>query len=230
MLFDPTAQRSALTDHSAKFVRRESRSKVVIRRTKLACLGLAASMALPSGLSNFSRLYADAPADGSGPQDSQANPSTADLLKLGIDEYNQGQYEESVATLQEVNVKSLSEQDRQTWLSILAKANEAATQRRDARAELARGDQARKANRIAEAQGHYNAVLSNPRADAATRQAAQQELARLKASQPNVSPDGKAAYVSCIGSNQVDEIDPLTWKVSRSISTGNGTDGLAWAK
>jgi YVTN family beta-propeller protein len=45
-----------------------------------------------------------------------------------------------------------------------------------------------------------------------------------------VRPDGKAAYVSCIGSNQVAEIDVATWKVSRTIATGNGTDGLGWAK
>ena len=45
-----------------------------------------------------------------------------------------------------------------------------------------------------------------------------------------VRPDGKAAYVSCIGSNQVAEIDAATWKVSRMIATGNGTDGLGWAK
>jgi general secretion pathway protein D len=168
----------------------------MIRRKKLACLGLAAaaSMALPSGLSSFSRLYADPSTGGSGSPDSQANPSNADLLKLGIDQYNQGQYEESVATLQEVSVKSLGDQDRQTWVSILSKANEAATQRRDARTELARGDESRKANQIADAQGHYNAVLNNPRADAATRQAAQQQLAHLAATQATVSPDGKAAY------------------------------------
>jgi YVTN family beta-propeller protein len=45
-----------------------------------------------------------------------------------------------------------------------------------------------------------------------------------------VRPDGKAAYVSCIGSNQVAEIDAATWKVTRVIATGNGTDGLGWAK
>jgi YVTN family beta-propeller protein len=45
-----------------------------------------------------------------------------------------------------------------------------------------------------------------------------------------VRPDGKAAYVSCIGSNQVEEIDASTWKVTRVIATGNGTDGLGWAK
>ena len=45
-----------------------------------------------------------------------------------------------------------------------------------------------------------------------------------------VRPDGKAAYVSCMGANQVAEIDLATWTVKRTIQTGNGTDGLGWAK
>ena len=32
-----------------------------------------------------------------------------------------------------------------------------------------------------------------------------------------VRPDGKAAYVSCMGANQVAEIDLATWKVTRTI-------------
>jgi DNA-binding beta-propeller fold protein YncE len=44
-----------------------------------------------------------------------------------------------------------------------------------------------------------------------------------------VRPDGKAAYVSCAGSSQVAEIDLASWKVTRLIATGKGTDGLAWA-
>jgi YVTN family beta-propeller protein len=42
-------------------------------------------------------------------------------------------------------------------------------------------------------------------------------------------PDGKAAYVSCMHSNQVAEIDLGSWKVTRLIATGKQTDGLAWA-
>jgi YVTN family beta-propeller protein len=43
------------------------------------------------------------------------------------------------------------------------------------------------------------------------------------------SPDGNTAYVSCMGSNQVAEIDLGTWKVARFIATGKGSDGLSWA-
>jgi YVTN family beta-propeller protein len=45
-----------------------------------------------------------------------------------------------------------------------------------------------------------------------------------------VRPDGKAAYVSCMGDKQVAEIDLATWTVSRNIATGAGTDGLGWAR
>ena len=41
-------------------------------------------------------------------------------------------------------------------------------------------------------------------------------------------PDGKSAYVSCAGANEVAEIDLATWKVKRTIATGNVTDGLGW--
>jgi len=45
-----------------------------------------------------------------------------------------------------------------------------------------------------------------------------------------VQPDGKTAYVSCMhGAGTVSEIDLGSWKVTRTISTGNSTDGLAWA-
>lgn len=44
-----------------------------------------------------------------------------------------------------------------------------------------------------------------------------------------VRPDGKVAYVSCMGSDQVAEVDLAQWKVTRLIKTGKLTDGLAWA-
>lgn len=46
-----------------------------------------------------------------------------------------------------------------------------------------------------------------------------------------VTPDGKTAYVSCMhGAGTVSEIDLGTWKVTRTITTGSSTDGLAWAR
>lgn len=45
-----------------------------------------------------------------------------------------------------------------------------------------------------------------------------------------VRPDDKAAYVSCVGTSRVAEVDLTTWKVTRMIATGKGTDGLSWAR
>jgi DNA-binding beta-propeller fold protein YncE len=45
-----------------------------------------------------------------------------------------------------------------------------------------------------------------------------------------VQPDGACAYVSCDASREVAVIDLKDWKVAKMISTGPGTDGLAWAK
>jgi len=44
-----------------------------------------------------------------------------------------------------------------------------------------------------------------------------------------IQPDGAFAYVSCDASRQVAVIDLKTWKRSKLIATGPGTDGLAWA-
>src|ERR1700679_4042975 len=92
VLFDPPVDSTA-TDVSAKdstvtfSTRRESRSNAMIRRKKIACLGLAASIVVPNGLATFSQLYADQSA-GAGSSNSQARPTNADLLKLGVDQYN----------------------------------------------------------------------------------------------------------------------------------------------
>jgi type II secretory pathway component GspD/PulD (secretin) len=184
----------------------------MMRRKKLACLGLAASMALPAGTTNFNKLFADSTAGSGNPQaGSQTNPGNAQLLKDGIDQYNQGQYDQAVNTLQEIDLNALSADDHATVINLLAKANEAATQRRSARAELIRGDEARKANHFADAQMHYNAVLTNPRADAQTRQAAQQNASAIASAASAETGDGKAAY-----QRAVDEYRKGLWKQARA--------------
>jgi DNA-binding beta-propeller fold protein YncE len=44
-----------------------------------------------------------------------------------------------------------------------------------------------------------------------------------------VAPDGHA-YVSCVRSRNVAQIDLSNWTVSRRIATGRGTDGLSWSR
>ncbi len=80
-----------------------------------------------------------------------------------------------------------------------------------AREEFARGEEARKANDLADAQTHYNAVLNNPRADAQTTQKAQQQLAAVTVAQKTDSSDGKSAYKQA-----VDEYRKGLWKQARA--------------
>lgn len=42
-------------------------------------------------------------------------------------------------------------------------------------------------------------------------------------------PDGKVAYVSCVTSHQIAEVNLATWKVTRTIQDGKNSDGIAWA-
>ena len=44
-----------------------------------------------------------------------------------------------------------------------------------------------------------------------------------------VRPGSKIAYVSCVGSHQIAEVDLATWKVTRTIQDGKNSDGIAWA-
>jgi len=42
-------------------------------------------------------------------------------------------------------------------------------------------------------------------------------------------PGGKIAYVSCVDSHQIAEIDLASWNVTRTIQDGKNSDGIAWA-
>jgi hypothetical protein len=42
-------------------------------------------------------------------------------------------------------------------------------------------------------------------------------------------PDGKVAYISCVASHTIAELDLATWKITRTIQDGDHSDGIAWA-
>lgn len=44
-----------------------------------------------------------------------------------------------------------------------------------------------------------------------------------------IRPDGRVAYVSCAASGTVSAIDLVAWKVTGTVRTALGADGLAWA-
>ena len=43
-----------------------------------------------------------------------------------------------------------------------------------------------------------------------------------------VAPDGTRAYVAVTGDNRVSVVDLPTLRITQSIETGNGPDGMAW--
>jgi general secretion pathway protein D len=188
---------------------RERELNPMMRRKRLACLGLAAAMSLPTGLSRFCTTFA-AGATG----DTQAKPSAADQLKQGIAQYKAGQFEESVTTLEQIDTKALSESDRSTMIATLTKADDAANQRKAARAEFQLGEEARKANRMVEAEGHYKAVVTNPSADAGTLDKAKSQLALVAAGEKNNQNSAKDTYARA-----VEEYKKGEWKTARADFT-----------
>ena len=143
MLFNPTARQTnglkMASDRIARNVGTDGahggRASARRRGRRLACLGFAVAVALPYGSGQISRLYADDSATAPSPNpNTPPNLSNTDLLKLGITQYDSGQFEEADATLQQVDPKALSDQDRRTLVDALSKADEAANQRRAARA------------------------------------------------------------------------------------------------
>jgi plastocyanin len=42
-------------------------------------------------------------------------------------------------------------------------------------------------------------------------------------------PGGKTAWVSCVSSHTVAELDLASWKIKRTILAGKNSDGIAWA-
>jgi len=154
------------------------------RRRQLAALGLAAAMAIPAGALKLSRVYADsAPSNGALP------PSAEDTVKAAQALTDQGKYEEAEETLRQINTFDLSDIDRRVVLAALTDASKAAEQRRSARSELALGRQALAADRRVEAREHFNAVLGNRFADAATMKAAQDEMTRADGAGPAPAAD-----------------------------------------
>jgi type II secretory pathway component GspD/PulD (secretin) len=151
-----------------------SASNTAKRRRQLAALGLAAAMAIPTAALKLSRVYAD-----SAPAKDAVPPSTADTVKAAQSLMDQGKYQEAQETLRQINTFDLSDIDRRVVLSALADASKAAEQCRGARSELALGRQALAADRRVEAREHFNGVLGNRFADAATTKAAQEEIARV---------------------------------------------------
>ena len=69
-------------------------------------------------------------------------PSDAELLATGIDQYNQGRYEEAQVSLQQAKPEGLSAADQQKLKDTLGKTESALNERKMARAEFEAGEKA----------------------------------------------------------------------------------------
>ena len=122
----------------------------------------------------------------------------AGKLAKGIAQYNAHAYEESVATLQSVNVDQLSAQGKSTLTDTLAKATAASEQRKAARAEFEKGEQALSSNQSAEAMTHYKAASENKYADEGTVAKAKEQMVLAQDASQKSAVDQKAVYRQAI--------------------------------
>jgi general secretion pathway protein D len=177
------------------------------KQKQLAVLSLAAAMALPTvGVSmrafaeeavNAAATEAVVPA----PQPAAAalfatldDLSDADLLKQGLNQYKNGQYEEAVTSLQRVKKDALSDSEKKQLDDTLAQADSAAKERQAARAEFEKGQEALNANNPSEALNHFKAARDNKFADAGTRDKADTQVAMAQALMTQSGSDAKSLY------------------------------------
>ncbi|HVT90213.1 MAG TPA: hypothetical protein VHD56_15280 [Tepidisphaeraceae bacterium] len=104
-----------------------------------------------------------------------------DRLAKAITEYRNGQYEESLADLQQVQPDQLGDRDHRDLNEYMARADSAANQRKAARAEFEQGEQALAANKPIEAAAHYQAASNNKFVDEGTRAKSREQLAVAEA-------------------------------------------------
>jgi type II secretory pathway component GspD/PulD (secretin)/TolA-binding protein len=122
----------------------------------------------------------------------------AGKLAKGIAQFNAQEYEESVATLQSVNGDELSPQGKQSLTDIMAKASAAADQRKNARAQFEKGEQALAANQPGVAMDDYKAVVANSYADDGTVAKAKEEEAVAQDGIKKASVEMKGLYAQAI--------------------------------
>ena len=97
----------------------------------------------------------------------QPKAGDSDLLRQAQDQYAKRQYEEALATLQQVKADGLSAEDRRVYDTAIKDAESAANERKAARAAFEQGQAALDQKNSAEAAKYFQAAASNNFADAA---------------------------------------------------------------
>jgi general secretion pathway protein D len=111
----------------------------------------------------------------------QATPSAAELLRQGVEQFQRKEYEEAVATLQQVAGDSLGAADKEVLNATLTQAQAAADQRKAARAAFAQGEAALQGGDPAAAIVQYRVAAGNAFADAGTAAKAREQMAVAEA-------------------------------------------------
>jgi hypothetical protein len=171
------------------------RSNTRRSRRGLALAVLGAAMMLPLAPSAFARPDAN---DNAADVDQQPKMSNADRLATGVRQYEKKQYEEAVATLQQVDSGMLGPRDQKLLADTLANAQSAAQQRKLARAEFEKGEDALRNNNAAEAMQHYKAASENKYADDGTRAKAREQMVLADSALKRSGEDYKSIYASAV--------------------------------
>ncbi|MGH7179489.1 MAG: hypothetical protein ACREJC_19085, partial [Tepidisphaeraceae bacterium] len=191
------------------------------RRRTLIVLGLGVLLALPVGRFALARLHADSSTSNNSWLDAlEQDMPNADRLRLGIDQYRRGLYEEAVATLQRVKPESLSPSDQKQLSDTLARAQAAASERKAARAEFEKGEEALAANRPGEAMGHYRSAAENKYADEGTRGKAREQMVLAETAIKRANEDLKSVYASAVDDYKAGRLTEAKDKFELLVASG----------
>jgi type II secretory pathway component GspD/PulD (secretin) len=120
--------------------------------------------------------------------------SDADLLRQGMDQYSKGQYEESLATLQQIKADALPAEQRKSYDSVIKNAESAANERKSARAAFEQGQAALQKKDASEALKQFQAAANNKFADEGTKRKAQEQIALAQDVGAGSAMDAKGLY------------------------------------
>ncbi len=201
MFFDRTGSQRTKTTSA-----RTDRSRPLPLHKRMAVIGLAATTAMPMGLTPMAfagpNIVPPRAEESSGADAMRlpvlmlqaAGNAEQSALTQATEQYNAGQYDEAQQSLQKVDAGTLGDADRKTLDEVSGKIQAAANQRKSARAEYDQGDQAMKENKPEQALVHFKAAAANKFADDGTVQKANEQVVLAQASMKSAESDNKALY------------------------------------
>jgi general secretion pathway protein D len=190
-------------------------------RRRTSILVLSATMAVSAmGLGIVGRSGAIAQTAEPAAAMQQPAMGNKDRLARGIDEYKKGQYEEALADLQQVSGDELAGRDKADLATYLQQAENAASQRKAARAEFEQGEEALKANNFAQASAHYRAAIDNRFADDGTKAKAREQMAVVSSMQRQSADELKSMYGQAVADFRANKLSDAREKFQQLQAAG----------